>query len=391
MEHDRPKPGRTKAASKSAAKAALGPSAAGPVPAAPTAPPVLTDAVPPPPSSGHVLVELDGTQAGRRVDIPLGPPFIIGRRASADLVLADLMVSGIHGRLEALADGELRYTDFKSTNGSFVNGRRIQGSVDLPPGAVLKLGSHRFRHERIAPAGDRSLADTQPLPLTTSHSDEPQSFDLLTSLHPAEPARGAAVGCFQLADERWAVYVMQGRESVSTAEITVSWLHRAFNAGESMLVASDLLVAWQSALALDHGDPAGPPLLWCAVVDERTRTLTWAGFDAPPALLRTPDGEMHRLENSGTCASLREQLAAGAGALRVQAGTRLYAFNAGAFAVSPRGGQPWSLDDFEATIACLHAGRGPTPDEVFAALRRIDPALPHRDDFALMSLAFPES
>lgn len=388
MEHDRPKPSRSRAAPTSAAKAALGPSTAGPTPA----PPVLTDAVQPlPPNSGHVLVELDGSQAGRRIDIPLGQAFIIGRRASADLVLADLMVSGIHGRLEVQPAGELRYTDFKSTNGSFVNGRRIQGSVDLAPGAVLKLGSHRFRHEQIAPAGDRSLADTQPLPLESTSSDEPQAFQLLTSLHPAEPARGAAVGCFQLADERWAVYVMQGRESVSTAEITVSWLHRAFNAGESMLVASDLLVAWQSALALDHGDPAGPPLLWCAVVDERTRTLTWAGFDAPLALLRTPDGEMHRLENSGTCASLRDQLAAGAGALRVQPGTRLYAFNAGAFAISPRGGQPWSLDDFEATIACLHTGRGPTPDEVFAALRRIDPALPHRDDFALMSLVFPES
>lgn len=387
MEHDRPKPSRSKAAPKSAAKAALGSSEAGPT----TAPPVLTDAVQPAPSSGRVLVELDGAQAGRRIDIPLGHPFIIGRRASADLVLADLMVSGIHGRLEVQPDGELRYTDFKSTNGSFVNGRRIQGSVVLAPGAVLKLGSHRYRHEVFASAGDRSLASTTPMPLETSGSEDPQSFSLLTSLHPAEPARGAAVGCFQLADERWAVYVMQGRESVSTAEITVSWLHRAFNAGESMLVASDLLVAWQSALALDHGDPAGPPLLWCAVVDERTRTLTWAGFDAPPALLRTPDGEMHRLENSGSCSSLRDQLAAGAGALRVQAGTRLYAFTPGAYALRDPAGRAWTLDDFEATIACLHTGRGPTPDEVFAALRRIDASLPQRDDFALMSLVFPEA
>ena len=50
----------------------------------------------------------------------------IGRATGADFIVDAALVSRVHCRVTALADGQLELRDLESTNGTFVNGNRIE-------------------------------------------------------------------------------------------------------------------------------------------------------------------------------------------------------------------------------------------------------------------------
>ena len=70
----------------------------------------------------------------------------IGRSAPADIVLADPRVSRSHCKVE-LAGDDLKITDLKSTNGTFVDGERVEGEAMLAVGSLLRVGNVCFKHE----------------------------------------------------------------------------------------------------------------------------------------------------------------------------------------------------------------------------------------------------
>jgi len=63
----------------------------------------------------------------------------VGRAIGADFVLDDPLVSRTHCRITELPNGELEVQDLNSTNGTFVNGTRIQ-NARLTSGDSLKIG-----------------------------------------------------------------------------------------------------------------------------------------------------------------------------------------------------------------------------------------------------------
>jgi pSer/pThr/pTyr-binding forkhead associated (FHA) protein len=63
----------------------------------------------------------------------------LGRAAGADFIVDAALVSRVHCRFTALADGGLELRDLDSTNGTFVNGRRIE-SVSLASGDRMRIG-----------------------------------------------------------------------------------------------------------------------------------------------------------------------------------------------------------------------------------------------------------
>ena len=64
----------------------------------------------------------------------------IGRATGADFILDAPLVSRVHCRLTAHADGELEVRDLESTNGTYVNGSRIESDVVLRRGDRLRVG-----------------------------------------------------------------------------------------------------------------------------------------------------------------------------------------------------------------------------------------------------------
>lgn len=108
------------------------------VPAAPTRQP--TSLVP--------VLEIDGQRYSLNAD-----SVVLGRSNEADIVVDDTGVSRRH--LEIRRDGGTTYAvDLGSTNGSYINGQRLQGSAALHDGTAITMGRTKIVFRMLpAPRG----------------------------------------------------------------------------------------------------------------------------------------------------------------------------------------------------------------------------------------------
>ena len=75
-------------------------------------------------------------------------PTVLGREASAGVRLdEDDFVSARHARIEPRLDGAW-VEDLGSTNGTFVNGARLEDARRLQPADVVRVGSTELRLEQ---------------------------------------------------------------------------------------------------------------------------------------------------------------------------------------------------------------------------------------------------
>lgn len=70
----------------------------------------------------------------------------IGRSAPSDIIVGGIGVSRAHCLVELAAD-QLRVSDLNSTNGTFIDDKRVDRSALLEVGSVLRIGNVLFKHE----------------------------------------------------------------------------------------------------------------------------------------------------------------------------------------------------------------------------------------------------
>jgi hypothetical protein len=104
------------------------------------------DSVRLPATFGHYMLVVDGLEPGRRFEVG-SQPVTIGRDPRQMLVFADTEVSRLHARLSLVA-GEVIAEDLGSTNGTFVDARRITAPAVLREGNVLRVGRQLLKYER---------------------------------------------------------------------------------------------------------------------------------------------------------------------------------------------------------------------------------------------------
>lgn len=139
------------------------PAAAAPAPPPPAVPPAAQPSAPPPgarqrlndtmhgapsgaapavaPAGPAPLASLlirSGARKGERVAIRV-PVVNIGRADYNDVVLAEESVSTQHAKLQR-REGVWVLVDLGSTNGTFVDGERVEGEIPVTPGATLRFG-----------------------------------------------------------------------------------------------------------------------------------------------------------------------------------------------------------------------------------------------------------
>jgi EAL domain-containing protein (putative c-di-GMP-specific phosphodiesterase class I) len=71
-------------------------------------------------------------------------PFLVGRHGHASLTIPSGTVSGVHAELR-IEDGDLIVKDLGSTNGTFVNGARLEGECPVRSGDLLQFAEVVFR------------------------------------------------------------------------------------------------------------------------------------------------------------------------------------------------------------------------------------------------------
>lgn len=91
-------------------------------------------------------------QPGRTVDVLDGAR--LGRSSHCEVVLDDSTVSKQHAQIRY--DSDVRIEDMGSTNGTFVNGRRVQEPTPLKRGDRIALGAAKIVFLGLAPRGRKS-------------------------------------------------------------------------------------------------------------------------------------------------------------------------------------------------------------------------------------------
>jgi hypothetical protein len=88
-------------------------------------------------------VDLDVFERGMRRRYEGRPPFEVGRTHEADLFLRDPEVSRHHARFES-NNGVVYVEDRESSNGTFLNGRRVTEAIELREGDEIDVGTTRL-------------------------------------------------------------------------------------------------------------------------------------------------------------------------------------------------------------------------------------------------------
>ena len=110
-----------------------------------------------------VLQVISGPFKGQAIHIQQGRPLTIGRSPSCHVRFEDAAISAIHAEVTWNNDG-FAVSDVSSANGTWVNGKRIQGRSGLRLGDHVKVGGVIFQLREIEGAREVELIEpgTQP-------------------------------------------------------------------------------------------------------------------------------------------------------------------------------------------------------------------------------------
>ncbi len=151
--------------------------------------------IPPRPKTGSsasgqlVLRFISGKYQGGEFPLTEGVPVVVGRSSDLDMVLVEEMVSRRHAHIE-MRGGVVQVEDLGSTNGTFVNGERVQKTKltegdrlligtsilklvaveDSPPGSKRNLqkvafGKETIRNQGPSGSGARMTGNLEEIPL----------------------------------------------------------------------------------------------------------------------------------------------------------------------------------------------------------------------------------
>ena len=99
------------------------------------------------------LIVASGKHAGQEVPVQ-GPKFLIGRAEDCQLRPRSDLVSRHHCAI-LVEEGLAAVHDFDSSNGTFVNGERIQGEQALKTGDRLQVGQLEFEVQLVVEVGGK--------------------------------------------------------------------------------------------------------------------------------------------------------------------------------------------------------------------------------------------
>jgi len=327
-------------------------------------------------------------------------PVRIGRREPCELLLRDTEVSGLHCQVQ-LRDGQLQVVDLGSTNGSFIDGLRVEGTATLSSGVTLQVGRQFLKVE---------LRDRQELAQSAelSRDLERASHYVLSMLpapwhqgplriewryQPSAEVGGDGFGYFALDATHVVIYIVDvSGHGVGAAMHLVAVLaalrQRALN-GADFTRPSEVLGSLNDMFQMDRHDGMLFSI-WYGVYNLTDRNLGFAsGGHHPAYLLPAAGGPARPLHCLNPYLGALPGLTVSAGAAQLGAGDRLYLFSDGVFEITPRTARPWGLDDFVALLGRSNDPTASEPEHLYQLVRQQARAGPLEDDFSLLTVTIP--
>ena len=99
----------------------------------------------------YALKFISGKYEGGVFKLPTIGEVVIGRSSNVDVVIVEDMVSRSHARLTFGKGGSLYIEDLQSTNGTRLDGVRIQGRAALSPSCCLQFADVQCLFEERSP------------------------------------------------------------------------------------------------------------------------------------------------------------------------------------------------------------------------------------------------
>ena len=346
----------------------------------------------------HCLELIDCVDSGRRHVVgPLG--LKIGRTAPADIVLLDSEVSRAHCMVTIDGD-ELVVADLGSTNGTYVNGVRVEGSVPLPVGAVLQIGKRSLQHEyrtrtEITESDelDRELQKASAYIhalLPPPSREGPVRCDWIHV--PCARLGGDAFGYGQLADDLFVAYLIDvaghGASAAMLAVAVMSQLRQRTLPDTDMRSPAEVLTTLNRLYQMeDQADLYFT--MWYSVYHARYRRLRYASAGHHPALLVPPDrsqaipvGNRNVIIGAMPGVKFKEET------VDVAPGSSIYVFSDGVFEIVDKSGTQWSLADFERLVLEPRVDDMGETQRLFHGVREAAVPGPLEDDFSLVVAQF---
>jgi len=346
----------------------------------------------------HCLELIDCVESDRRHVVgPLG--LKIGRTAPADVVLSDSEVSRAHC-LVTLDDGQLMVADLGSTNGTYVDGVKVEGVVPLPVGSILQIGKCSLQHEyrtrtEIAESDElnrelqKASAYIQAL-LPPPSREGPIRCDWI--LVPCARLGGDAFGYGQLTDDLFVAYLIDvaghGAGAAMLAVAVMSQLRQRTLPDTDMRSPAAVLTTINRLYQMeDQADLYFT--MWYGVYDARTRQLHYAAAGHHAAFLVPPDrSQAIAAGNRNIIIGAKPDVTFTEATVDVPPGSSMYLFSDGVFEIVDKAGRQWSLADFERLILEPQAGDMGETQRLFDLVREAATPGPLDDDFSLVVAHF---
>jgi serine phosphatase RsbU (regulator of sigma subunit) len=343
-------------------------------------------------------VVTEGAEHGRIIEVG-AEAVTIGRTPPCEIVLRDVELSRSHCRVLLQRDGVL-VTDLDSTNGTFVDGRRVEGAAALRDGGYLQIGRHLLKYERRARQEieqrqefDRSLESASqyiqsllPPPIATG----PIRTEWL--LLPSTRLGGDAFGYQFLDDDRFAVYLLDvsghGVEAAMLAVAVTNVLRQRALPETDFAQPVAVLRRLNAMFQMDTRSSMFFTL-WYGVFQRSQRTCCFASAGHHPAyLVSAGKRDMMPLRTRNPAVGIMPDHSFIADTVPVPPRSSLYLFSDGVFEIVTAQGKRWELDDFlPLLLEPAQAGMA-EPQRLYQAVHAIARRGPLEDDHSMLVTTF---
>jgi len=347
---------------------------------------------------GHYLVVIGGTSLGRRLRLD-EQPITIGRDPSCDLVLASPDVSRRHCRLQLVA-GEVFATDLRSTNGTYIDGKRAEESMLLPDGSILEVGQQVLKHERRstrevkeAQELDRDLEKARNYVLSllpTPISSGP--FQAEWFIVPSAKVGGDAFGYGPLDADRFASYLFDvSGHGVGAAMLSVSIinvLRQLALPGTDFGRPGEVLSRLNAMFQMENHNGMFFTI-WYGVYNRPKRSLLYASGGHHPAYLVSSDRKaVTPLTTQGPLIGVQDDKRFDEAHVHVPPGSSLHLFSDGVFEIADKEGRQLGLSDFLPLLNQPPVEGRSEPQRVYQIVRTTARPGPLDDDFSYLVVKF---